>query len=500
MRLSSLVVDKESCTVNICFVLPYEYYNETFKEEDGAAIKEACLQILPSQFEVVVRFTKCLLGEDIVKKYIYDFFVQNYLAMLNAINFKSVRVEIKNNVAYVSIPLAPSVVNFCVKAKVDKELAEFLRGCYSEDSKISFEESGAFDVSTLIERDMKSVMSFSTVIHTSNHLKLYGKEITLNPKYISTKKTATDQTCVCGNVVKIERKISKKETVYHLFTIDDTTATLSCIHANRGKKSGALDCVKEGESVVLVGRLVEDEYIKGLKLIVSDAAYCAIDFDSIKAQQDMLILSKKNRKPVEPKVFENLHMQSLLDDVQEEADNGLFEDNVFVVFDLETTGTHASQDKIVEIGAVKIVDGQIVDYFNTLVDPKMPMPQDASGINHIYDKDLVEAPYFEDIMQSFLDYVKGAVMVAHNAPFDMTFMKNACAELGVCFDNRYFDTLELSRKAQPKQTKHNLAAMCKTYDITIENAHRAYFDAEATARLFIKIAKELHLKIDTVRQ
>ncbi|MEG1608951.1 MAG: exonuclease domain-containing protein, partial [Clostridia bacterium] len=448
-------INKENDVLDVCFVVPYEYYKNTFCKDDVAVIENACKDILPKQFLIKVRFTKCLLDEDIVKKHVYNFFVKKFMSLLNQINFKNVDVKIEEGKVVIVIPLATSIFQFCKKVEMDNQLVDFLSGCFSEETKVVFEESGEFDVSDIVRKEITHVAVFSTHINICNRIKLYGSIIETKPKYISKFNKVSDEICVCGKISELKRRISKKEMVYYTFLLDDTTGQMGCVFVSKSKTKAALDGVVDGQELVIVGRLVEDTYNKGFKLIAKSMAMCKIDFESIAAQKELMAIANKNRQPVEPKPFEGEVEHHRLDE-EPRVVPPIFAENVFVVFDLETTGRDPKNDKIIEIGAVKIVGGEIVDYYSTLVDPKISVPSDASDINHIYDADLVDAPYFEDIMQSFLDYCEGCFMVAHNAIFDMSFMRNACIENAVGFDNKYFDTLELSRKAKPKQNRHNL--------------------------------------------
>ncbi len=158
----------------------------------------------------------------------------------------------------------------------------------------------------------------------------------------------------------------------------------------------------------------------------------------------------------------------------------------FVVFDIETTGTSHVKNKIIEIGAVKVVDGKIVDRFSTFVNPQTPIPFLIEQLTSINDSMVIDAPIIEEVLPEFLEFCKGSVMVAHNAEFDMGFIMENCRRLGLPSTYTYIDTLGIARLLL-KQAKYTLDAVAKTLKVSLEHHHRAVDDAECTALIFEKL-------------
>ncbi|MBR6524304.1 MAG: PolC-type DNA polymerase III [Clostridia bacterium] len=158
-------------------------------------------------------------------------------------------------------------------------------------------------------------------------------------------------------------------------------------------------------------------------------------------------------------------------------------DSSFVVFDLETTGFSPVDDSIIEIGAVKIVNGEITERYSTFVNPHRHIPDNITEITSITDQMVSDAPDISVAAKEFEDFSKGSVLVAHNANFDVGFMRVVYENLGMEFDYCYLDTLELCRALFTDQKRHGLAAMVKYLNITLDNHHRAVDDAEATAEI-----------------
>ena len=158
----------------------------------------------------------------------------------------------------------------------------------------------------------------------------------------------------------------------------------------------------------------------------------------------------------------------------------------FVVFDIETTGFSPELNKIIEIGAVKVVDGKIVDRFSTFVNPEVPIPYRIEELTHISDNMVIDAPTIDKVLPEFLQFCEGCVMVAHNADFDMSFIKKKAEDIGVDFAPTYIDTVAMARFLLPNLNRFKLDTVAKAVGVALDNHHRAVDDAACTAEIFVK--------------
>ncbi len=161
--------------------------------------------------------------------------------------------------------------------------------------------------------------------------------------------------------------------------------------------------------------------------------------------------------------------------------------NTFVVFDVETTGFSPIDDRIIEMGAVKIQDGKVIDNFSEFTDPGFHIPYRITELTTIDDATVAGCPSFDNILDKFMDFCKDSVLVAHNAEFDISFIKSSMHRMGIHFDYEYIDTLELSRYLLPDLKKHKLDVLTSMFNINLENHHRAIDDATATGFVFLKL-------------
>lgn len=172
------------------------------------------------------------------------------------------------------------------------------------------------------------------------------------------------------------------------------------------------------------------------------------------------------------------------------TDYGL--DETFVVFDIETTGFSYHKDTIIEIGAVKVEKGVVIERFSQLINPLRPIPPEISELTGISEDMVSDQPSLEEVLPRFMAFIEGAPVVAHNANFDCSFIRYYCEKLALPFTSLIVDTLALSRLLLTDIKKHNLKAVTKYLKIVLNDHHRAVADAEATARVFVKFTEMLN--------
>lgn len=175
----------------------------------------------------------------------------------------------------------------------------------------------------------------------------------------------------------------------------------------------------------------------------------------------------------------------------------------FVIFDLETTGFNAyGSDSIIEIGAVKIDNGEVIDRFDELINPGVKLRDVIVNLTNITDEMLKDKETEEVVFKRFMEWVGDLPMIAHNAPFDASFVKKCFDKYNLGeFNNTVIDTAELSRSLEPDQKHHNLTSLTKRYNVEWDEEahHRADYDAEATAKIFIKMVKNMGSNYKTVK-
>nr|WP_276572097.1 PolC-type DNA polymerase III [Coprococcus catus] len=169
-------------------------------------------------------------------------------------------------------------------------------------------------------------------------------------------------------------------------------------------------------------------------------------------------------------------------------------DSTFVVFDIETTGFSAVNDRIIEIGAVKVENGVITEKFSEFVNPERPIPFEIEKLTNINDRMVEDAPNISVILPRFMDFCKGSVLVAHNADFDTGFIRHNCEVLGLPYDYTYVDTLGIARSFLEGLKNYKLDTVVEAMGCTLANHHRAVDDAGATADVFVRFLERFKKK------
>ena len=183
----------------------------------------------------------------------------------------------------------------------------------------------------------------------------------------------------------------------------------------------------------------------------------------------------------------------LVDDVKSfvEHANGQSLDDSFVVFDLETTGFNPSVNKIIEIGAVKVENGTITGHFSKFVNPQIPIPFEIENLTGINDSMVMDAGTIEEVLPEFMEFCGHSVMVAHNADFDMSFIKHNLHLFGIERKFTVVDTVALARNLLPELNRFKLDTVAKALGVSLKNHHRAVDDAGCTAEIFVKFIQML---------
>ncbi|WP_167956814.1 PolC-type DNA polymerase III [Anaerosporobacter faecicola] len=186
----------------------------------------------------------------------------------------------------------------------------------------------------------------------------------------------------------------------------------------------------------------------------------------------------------------------LVDDLKDIVENnkGQFLDAPSVVFDIETTGFGPVNDKIIEIGAVKVINGEIQDRYSTFINPEIPIPYEITKLTSIQDEMVMDYPTIEQILPEFLAFCKGCVLVAHNASFDVGFITKKAEQQGIATDFTVIDTVAMARVLLPNLAKFKLNVVAKELGVSLENHHRAVDDAGATAEIYVKFIQMLREK------
>ncbi len=389
---------------------------------------------------------------------------------------------------------------------------------------------------TTEEIEIRTQDSLLPQVLLSTAKQLYGKAIKGKPIDINTLSVDTGRSIIWGDVFDIERKVTRSgEKNIITINITDYTNSITVKVFNSIKECSVLDSIKVGSTILVSGETAIDKYMGG-ELI--------FNANSISVANKVKVVDNAEKKRVELHLHTNMSMMDgvsqtsalikrandwghkaiaitdhgvaqafpdamntiegltkngsemkviygieayFVDDLVESV-KGTSTENLggtFVCFDIETTGLSAKKDKITEIAGVKITNGEVVDTFTTFVNPLMPIPAKIISITGITDDMVKDAPSQVDAVKAFLKFCDNAPVVAHNAQFDISFIKAVCYENNIEFNLTYIDTLNISKEILKDLSKHSLDAIAKYLRFENFNHHRALDDATMLSKIFI---------------
>ena len=248
--------------------------------------------------------------------------------------------------------------------------------------------------------------------------------------------------------------------------------------------------MSSGKEIVAFGT-VENNTFRGVKSLIYKVRFislCTLPKNFVINRARMVV--PEEYRFIHPKPYEAYEQDNLFK-VKEEIPPYLI-GKEFVVYDLETTGINRVEDRIIEIGAVKIKDGIMTETFSSFVDPQRLIPGKIVELTGITDADVKGAPTIGEAMPDFFKFCFGTVMVGQNSlQFDWPFIREKAEPMNIYFENEQLDIMLLAKRFYPDLNKYNLGFLSKQFGVVNEEAHRAVSDAVTTAKIFIKIAAHL---------
>ena len=425
--------------------------------------------------------------------------------------------------------------------KINRENLQKAAEFYQEEVETAEKREEKHAENTTVEIEVREGKFATPQIIQSSIRPLYGRSIRGKMIPISSISGDSGRIVVWGDVFDIEKKVTKSGDK-NIFTIDitDYTGSTTAKVFNSIKESAVIDNIKKGDTIVVQGYVEYDKYAGELVVnarsigtaqkvkVVDNAEKKRVELhmhtnmsqmDAVTSAGDLVnrayqwghkavaitdhgvaqafpdamkAADKINKDEEKIKIIygvEAYFMDDLVESVKGDADTGF--DGTFICFDIETTGLSAARDKITEIGAVKVENGVITDTFSTFANPEMPIPQKITQLTGITDDMVKDAPSQSEAVGAFLEFAGDNVLVAHNAPFDTSFIAKACEDMGREYNYTSIDTVAISRAILTDIKNCKLDTVAKFLRLGDFNHHRATDDAEMLARIFINLCQRL---------
>ena len=491
LYLKSVVVSESDNLCTITFLYPSK--DENLTEEEKEEIVEFISNLLKfEQLKLKVKFLKAYVEEKLIRKSISQFFEDKFKLLNTYIHDEDVELQISNIDVLMNIKASPRIAEFFISNKVSSQLSAFLKDNYLVEFNINLEicENKVEEVdieSVPLKTSARRVQRYSVQIIKE----VVGKDIPPSPEYISYITSPKNAVIVAGYISNLARRdftIKKGaraglQKAYFTFNICDGKGKLDCIFFCPKRYEKDLEALEENMFLLLHGDVKFGLNANKLVLYVDKIALASEEEGETLLDDEK---EEENFKEVEIERLNATEQDSMFGRVVKY--NQKIMTHTFVVFDLETTGLNTDLDQIIELGAVKIENGNIVEKFSTFVKPTTEIPYEVTRLTHITNEMVEDAPPVEAVIAKFYEFTRGCVLSGHNViNFDIKFIKRFGQIQNLIFDNDVIDTINEARVSRLKISRFNLGTVTKALGIELKDAHRAWNDAFATAQVLLKL-------------
>ncbi len=534
-KLKSASLEKAT---GLCFVDFFYNDGTILSQEKRNEAEDILKSILPKGFEYEIKFTKNFVVNESVENIIREFFKHKFPSVL----YNILKIDCEQENKHIEIGVEEKVYDYVLDHKVEKVFEDYLKECFMADIKVTIKVDAGYREIVVEEQDFDfeifdPAKSEDRFIEVTEVEPLVGEFKDALAYYIKDKKVPEDNVVVCGKILFIkeyayqvkskaikeekenktdnvqkdqeEKQIEevtndansvneeehKNERKYFKFSIEDFTGKLSCVFFANKNNVELMHKLEPGHTVIIEGKLEPDTYSGGVSMRVKNISKCVLP---------ETFEEKINYKP-EPKSYKfvfpekvELYTQGDLFSVEEKKVDEFLLNNDVVVFDFETTGLNLDgSDKIIEIGAVKVVKGKITEKFMCFIDPEMKIPAEASKIHGIFDVDVKGANTYDQVLADFYKFTRNSYLSGYNIKgFDMVFLQHFGKLSGYNFDNPLLDVYPLAQKLLKGLKNYKLGTVAAHLGVVLDNAHRAVFDTIATAEVLLKLSEIEPISLD----
>ncbi len=480
LRVSAVEIDRNAHKIRYNFIC-----DQAIEEElQQKILKEAERITLPAFTTVEISIKKIVSNDQLVNTEIFRYLNKNYPSISIFLKPTDIISTVVGNVVKYVLRLTKDGADYVIKNGAIAKLNEYLSKCFCSD----------FAGSTDIKEEEESISLLSEEVFESQLQKIEHRTIkVLDPLIIDDlhmgdvalyiEDAVAGDVTVCGKITDIAERETKNGKPFFIIHIDDTTGKTSGVYFTKKNTYAKIKELTVGDAIIARGNI--GEYNGRRSFTFDKINRCTFPENFVKKDR------YKKSAPLEYKTI-------FPEPATTVKINSVFDDNLplpseltekeYVVFDLETTGLDLMNNGITEIGAVKIIGGKVKEQFTTLIKPDYPITEEIVKITGITEEMVKDAPKISVVIPDFMKFIDGAVLVAHNAEFDVKFIKRFAGAEEYEVKNKVIDTVEVARATLPQLRRHDLHTIAEHFGIVFRH-HRALSDAYATAEAFIEMMK-----------
>lgn len=492
LKLLNVVFDSRTSVTTITFLYPYNV--DEISIFDRKEIEDFIQGFLSLKCGLKVKFKKSFLDEKLFVNEVIEYFKEFKKGILPYISVDNISSQNDGFDVTVKISLNQDVLSLLDEKEFKTDLKRYLDKLFIANISIEVCENQEKLPDKIEAEDLIPLSTKARRYKVNIDKYLVGGDIIPRPEYIKDVKPIKESVIFSGFVSGIKQKkymvkkgrFAGKERCLFTFTLRDSEDVIDCVYFCGKTHEKDIESIEEMAMLVCVGDVKEGlsgkrtYYVKKIAL----ASPCEI-IEEVKVDNEV-----RKRKHV---VFPDILPQNKQENLFEEKPryNSFIMDNNIVVFDIETTGLDPETCEITEIGAVKIEHGQITEVFSSFAKPKSPIPDEVTQLTHITNEMVANAPDIEDVIADFYDWSSGCVISGHNVVgFDLKFVRKVGSKIGLKFDNQIIDTLIVARQSNLRVPNYKLGTLVKALGLVLNDAHRAFNDAYATAQVLMELNKD----------
>lgn len=414
--------------------------------------------------------------KNLYEEYSFECKINEFIFVNNKLDFNNLNLEQETD------PFAKRIINFTEPNPIIGEKfdgpAKYIMDITSPQEEITLCGKIKNIKTVIIKRKPKQIESNSEEINEENNIE---------PDKI------TDESQLENMIEKIQSdELPKYERTLYKWTLEGFTGNISCSILSTKENKSKLEKLKIGDTVASKGKVEKDSFTNSLAMQVKQLEYCILP------EKFEEYIEYKKEKPfyefVKPEPIVIYRQDDLMSFAREEIIPTYLQNKTFVCYDFETTGLHYENgDRIVEIGAVKIINGKITEKFVSFVNPDgRHIDEGASETTGIYDEDVASAPKDYEVLQDFYKFTRGAIIIGYNnINFDNVFLLGQGKKCRYNFDNPMEDVFRFAQKYVTGVKNYKLGTIAEKLGVILDKAHSAVYDAIATAEIFLKIAEKM---------
>ena len=481
IRLNSIEIDRDVRKIRYNFIC-----DKAISDELQQKILAEAEKITSPTFAVVeVSVKKIVSNDQLVNTEIYRFLSQNYISISIFLKTTDVMSSVVGSVVKYTLRLSPDGAEYVTRNAILTKLNDHLSKMFCSDFV------GTID----IKEEQESLSLLDDNVYREEIEKIEHRTIKVQDVVVIDDENIGDlalyiedahqgDVTICGVVTDIKERKTKNDKPFLVINLDDTTGKTSGVYFSKKATYNKIKDITVGEAIIARGNI--SDYNGRRSFTFDKINRCTFPKDFVKKDKYKKSAPKEYKHIFPSPAKESIKIKSVFD--KEEVLPLEVVSETIVVFDFETTGVDYMNHGITEIGAVKLVEGKVVEQFTTLIKPDYYISEENAKLTGITAEMVKDSPKIDTVMPDFIKFIDGATLVAHNADFDMKFLKRFAGASGYEIKNKVIDSLELARKVLPHLKRHDLHTVADNFGIVFHH-HRALSDAYATAEAFIEMMK-----------